>query len=264
MKLITWNVNSIRQRGPRLLALLARHTPDIVCLQETKVTDDDFPATDLLGAGYQSVAFGQRAYNGVAILAREPLSNVNLGFRDDPVPGEARVLSASIGDLRVIDVYVVNGKNVGDPAYDVKLAWLDALADHLAATEDPSRPLIVTGDFNVAPTDLDVHDPRLWAGKNLASPPERERVQRLIDWGLTDLGRRATGEEPGPFTWWDYRMGAFHRGWGLRIDLILGSRPVAEELVSVDVDREERKPTSGEGKPSDHAPVILTWGGRAS
>ena len=264
MKLITWNVNSIRQRGPRLLALLARHTPDIVCLQETKVTDDDFPAADLLGAGYQSVAFGQRAYNGVAILAREPLTNVNLGFRDDPVPGEARVLAASVGDLRVIDVYVVNGKNVGDPAYDVKLAWLDALADHLAATEDPTRPLIVTGDFNVAPTDLDVHDPRLWAGKNLASPPERERVQRLIDWGLTDLGRRATGEAPGPFTWWDYRMGAFHRGWGLRIDLILGGRPVAERLVSVDVDREERKPTSGEGKPSDHAPVILTWGEPAS
>jgi exodeoxyribonuclease III len=260
MKLITWNVNSIRQRGPRLLALLARHTPDVVCLQETKVTDADFPAADFLEAGYQSVAFGQRAYNGVAILAREPLTNVGLGFRNDPVPGEARVLAASVGDLRVIDVYVVNGKNVGDPAYDVKLAWLDALADHLAATEDPSRPLIVTGDFNVAPSDLDVHDPRLWEGKNLASPPERGRVRRLIDWGLTDLGRRATDEEPGPFTWWDYRMGAFHRGWGLRIDLILGSPPVAERVVSVEVDREERKPTSGEGKPSDHAPVILTWG----
>lgn len=258
MRLITWNVNSIRQRGPRLLALLARHAPDVVCLQETKVTDDDFPTTDVLEAGYQSVAFGQPAYNGVAILARTPLTDVNLGFRGDPVPGEARVLAATVGDLRVVDVYVVNGKNVGDPAYDVKLAWLDALADHLEANEDPSRPLIVTGDFNVAPTDLDVHDARLWSGKNLASPPERERVQRLCDLGLTDLGRAFAGDEPGPFTWWDYRMGAFHRGWGLRIDLVLGSASVADRLEAVEVDREERKPTSGEGKPSDHAPVILT------
>jgi exodeoxyribonuclease-3 len=258
MKLITWNVNSIRQRGPRLLALLGRHAPDVVCLQETKVTDDDFPSADLLEAGYQSVAFGQRAYNGVAILSREPIADVNFGFRGDPVPCEARVLAVTVGDLRLIDVYVVNGKTVGDPAYDVKLAWLDALAEYLAASEDPSRPLIVTGDFNVAPTDLDVHDPRLWAGKNLASPPERERVQRLFAWGLTDLGRAHVGEEVGPFSWWDYRMGAFHRGWGLRIDLILGSESVAERLVSVEVDRDERKPTSGEGKPSDHAPVILT------
>lgn len=258
MKLITWNVNSIRQRGPRLLALLARHEPDVVCLQETKVTDDDFPTTELLEAGYLSVAFGQRAYNGVAILAREPIEDVNLGFRGDPVPGEARVLAATAGDLRVIDVYVVNGKNVGDPAYDVKLAWLDALAAHVAATEDPATAIVVTGDFNVAPSDLDVHDPILWAGKNLASPPERERLQRLVDWGLTDLGRMHAGDAVGPFSWWDYRMGAFHRGWGLRIDLLLGSASVAERLVSVEVDREERKPSTGEGKPSDHAPVILT------
>lgn len=258
MKVITWNVNSVRQRGPRLLALLARHAPDVVCLQETKVEDADFPGADILEAGYHSVAFGQRAYNGVAILAREPLSDVRLGFRSDPVPGEARMLAATVGDLRVIDVYVVNGKGVGDPAYEVKLAWLDALADHLAATEDASRPIVVTGDFNVAPTDLDVHDPQLWAGKNLASAPERERLQRLLDWGLMDLGRAHAGDQAGPFTWWDYRMGAFHRGWGLRIDLMLGSAAVAERLVSVEVDREERKPTSGEGKPSDHAPVILT------
>ena len=167
------------------------------------------------------------------------------------------VLAATVGHLRVIDVYVVNGKGVGDPAYEVKLAWLDALADHLAATEDPLRPLIVTGDFNVAPSDLDVHDARLWAGKNLASAPERERVQRLFDWGLTDLGRAYAGSEAGPFSWWDYRSGAFHRGWGLRIDLFLGTVPIAERVISVEVDRDERKPTSGEGKPSDHAPVIL-------
>ena len=259
MKIVTWNVNSVRQRLPRLLGVLARHEPDIACLQETKVTDGDFPARELRSAGYYSAAYGQKAYNGVAILAREPLADVRLGFRGDPAPEEARVLAATVGEFRVVDVYVVNGKSTGNPAYQVKLAWLDALAEHLAATEDPAKPLIVTGDFNVAPSDLDVHDVRLWAGKNLASEPERERIRRLAAWGLADLGRSFAGpDEQGPFSWWDYRAGAFHLGWGLRIDLMLGTMPVADRLVSVHVDRDERKPTSGEGKPSDHAPVILT------
>jgi exodeoxyribonuclease-3 len=258
VRLITWNVNSVRQRLPRLVALLDRHRPDVVCLQETKVTDEEFPTSDLESAGYRSVAYGQRSYNGVAILARDPIEDVALGFRGDPVPEETRVLGATIDGVRVVDVYVVNGKEVGDPAYATKLTWLDALATHLEATCDPTEPLIVTGDFNVAPTDLDVHDPALWAGRNLASEPERAAVGRLLDWGLVDLGRLDAGESPGPFSYWDYRMGAFHRGWGLRIDLILGTAPVAARLHSVTVDRDERKPTSGEGKPSDHAPVILT------
>jgi exodeoxyribonuclease III len=261
MRLITWNVNSVRQRLPRLVALLGRHEPDVVCLQETKVTDGEFPVAELTAAGYHSVMFGQRAYNGVAILAREAPTDVRPGFRGDPLPEESRVIVATVGAVRFVDVYVVNGKSVDHPAYQVKLAWLDALIAHLAAQEDPTRPLIVTGDFNVAPADLDVHDARLWEGKNLASEPERERVRRLEEWGLVDLGRRAAGDEVGPFTWWDYRMGAFHRGWGLRIDLILASTPVADRLVSVEVDREERKPTAGEGKPSDHAPVIVTLRG---
>lgn len=258
MKVVTWNVNSVRQRLPRLVAMLGRHEPDVVCLQETKVADDDFPAAEMAAAGYHCAVYGQRAYNGVAILARHPLIDVALGFRGDPVPEEARVMAATAGDLRVVGVYVVNGKAVGDPAYDVKLRWLDALVEHLGATTEVAQPLIVAGDFNVAPSDLDVHDPALWAGKNLASEPERERVRRLIDRGLVDLGRRAVGEGSGPFTWWDYRMGAFHRGWGLRIDLLLASPPVADRLLAVEVDREERKPTAGEGKPSDHAPVIVT------
>jgi exodeoxyribonuclease III len=229
-----------------------------VCLQETKVTDDEFPTAELAAAGYDSVSYGQRAYNGVAILARTPIHDVALGFRDDPVPDEARVVSASVEGVRVVDTYVVNGKSVADTAYETKLRWLDAFAIWIDATLDPQDPLIVTGDFNVAPSDLDVHDPLLWAGKNLASRPERDRVQRLVDWGLVDLGREHVGGETGPFTWWDYRMGAFHRGWGLRIDLILGSTSVAQRMTSVQVDREERKPTAGEGKPSDHAPVVLT------
>jgi len=258
VKLITWNVNSVRQRLPRLIALLGRHEPDVLCLQEIKVTEDAFPLMEVAAAGYQCVAFGQKAYNGVAILARGPITDVTLGFSGDPVPQEARVLSATVGDLRVVNVYVVNGKSTTDPAYEVKLRWLDALADWLAATADHTGPLLVLGDFNVAPADPDVYDPVLWRGKNLASEPERDRIRRLVDWGLVDLGRAYAGNVEGPFTFWDYRMGAFHRGWGLRIDLLLGTAPVAERLISIEIDREERKPTSGEGKPSDHAPVMLT------
>ena len=258
MKLITWNVNSVRQRLPRLIGLLGRHEPDVLCLQEIKVTQDAFPLMEVTAAGYQCEAYGQKSYNGVAILTREPLTDVSLGFANDPAPQEARVLSATVGDLRVVNVYVVNGKSTTDPAYEVKLQWLDALADWLADTADPGRPLLMMGDFNVTPTDLDVHDPVLWRGKNLASEPERDRIQRLERWGLIDLGRSYAGSAEGPFTFWDYRMGAFHRGWGLRIDLLLGTAPVAERLLAVEVDREERKPTTGEGKPSDHAPVILT------
>ena len=180
---------------------------------------------------------------------------MSLGFRGDPVPEEARVVSATVGGLRVVNAYVVNGKSTIDPAYQIKLRWLDALADWLAAT---AGPLLVVGDFNVAPTDLDVYDPQLWRGQNLASEPERERVRRLEGLGLVDLARAYVGDTPGPYTYWDYRAGAFHKGWGLRIDLMLGSADVAARLVSVEVDREERKPTAGEGKPSDHAPLILT------
>ncbi len=264
MKVITWNVNSVRQRLPRLIALLGRHEPDVVCLQETKVTDETFPLLEVTAAGYQCLSYGQRAYNGVAILAREPLSDVGLGFRGDPVPEEARVVSATVGGLRVVDVYVVNGKTTADPAYQVKLRWLDALADWIGATADLTQPFLVTGDFNVAPTDLDVYDPRLWRGKNLASEPERERIHRLESLGLVDLGRAHAGEVEGPFTFWDYRMGAFHRGWGLRIDLLLGSAPVAERL-DVRGGRSRGAETHGGGgeaerpRPGDPAPCATEY-----
>jgi exodeoxyribonuclease-3 len=171
------------------------------------------------------------------------------------------VVSATVGGTRVVCVYVVNGKAVGAPAYEVKLAWLDALRTWLAAVRDPSDPVLVCGDFNVAPDDRDVWDADLWRGQNLASEPERERLRALLSWGLTDLGRRSAGDVSGPFTYWDYTAGAFHKGWGLRIDLALGSAPVTDRLASVEVDRNERKPTAGEGKPSDHAPVIVTLHG---
>jgi exodeoxyribonuclease-3 len=258
VRLVTWNVNSIRQRLPRLLALLARHEPDVVCLQETKVADADFPIEPLLAAGYGALSHGQGGRNGVAIVSRLPLEEVARGLPGDPTPGDARVLAARAGDLTVASIYAVNGKEVGDPAYEVKLAWYDALHDWARSSIDPAGTVVLAGDFNVTPDDRDVYDPDAWRGRNLASEPERERLRVLVDAGFSDLGRLDAGEGDAPYTFWDYRMGAFHRGWGLRIDLALGTAAVAGRLVSVTVDREERKPTSGEGKPSDHAPLIVT------
>jgi exodeoxyribonuclease-3 len=168
------------------------------------------------------------------------------------------VIVCRVGDLAVINVYVVNGKVVGDPAYEVKLAWLDAFDAWIRTTYDPAEQLLIVGDFNVTPDDRDVYAPDAWRGKNLASPAERERIANLRSWGLTDLSRAFFGDVEGPFTFWDYRVGAFHRGWGLRIDLALGTGPVANRLLDVAVDREERKDSTGEGKPSDHAPLIVT------
>jgi exodeoxyribonuclease-3 len=258
MRLITWNVNSIRQRLPRLLALLERHQPDVVCLQETKVEDHEFPTMEISAAGYECATFGQRAYNGVAILSRAPLDGVTTGFAGDPAPEQSRVIAARAGGVDVVCVYVVNGKAVGDPAYDTKLAWLDAMRAWIDDRYDPAGPLVVTGDFNVTPDDRDLWDPEGWRGQNLASEPERQRLASLMNWGLVDLGRQAAGDVQGPFAFWDYQAGAFHKGWGLRIDLMLGTAAVAERLEEVIVDRDERKPTFGEGKPSDHAPVVVT------
>ena len=259
MKVVTWNVNSIRQRLPRLLGVLARHDPDVVCLQETKVTDEDFPFDEVRGAGYHAASSGQRAYNGVAVLTKEQNDIVSRGMPDDPATPDARLLRVDIPGLTVVTVYAVNGKTVDDPAYVKKLAWFDALREWVQESFDLDQPVLLAGDFNITPDDRDVHDPDAWRGKNLASQPERDRLAAIEAVGLADLGRDAAGDVVGPFTFWDYRMGAFHRGWGLRIDLLLGSASLRERLVSVEVDREERKPTTGEGKPSDHAPVIGTF-----
>jgi exodeoxyribonuclease III len=259
VRLVTWNVNSLKQRLPRLLAMLQRHDPDVVCLQETKVSDEAFPHDELASLGFRAAAYGERAYNGVAILTRGELSGLACGFDGDPVPDQCRVIHGRVAGLPIVCVYAVNGKEVGDPAYEIKLAWYDAFASWLEATFDRREPLVVAGDFNVTPDDRDVHDPGAWRGRNLASEPERERIGRILDGGFVDLGRRAAGNVPGPFTFWDYRAGAFHRGWGLRIDLALATAPIADRLLDVEVDRNERKPTAGEGKPSDHAPVVVTW-----
>jgi exodeoxyribonuclease III len=257
MKIISWNVNSVHARLPRVTALLARYRPDLACLQEIKTTTEDFPVADFAAVGYQAAVYGQAGRNGVAVLSRTGLADVARGFADDPVPDQARVLSVTAGGVRVVNVYVVNGKEVGAPEYELKLHWLDTLTAWLHSTYQPASPLLVIGDFNVAPDDRDVYDPVAWRGRNLCSEPERQRVHALLDWGLTDLGRVGNSGQ-GPYTFWDYRQGAFHRGWGLRIDLALGTAPVAARCTDVTVDRDERRPTAGEGKPSDHAPLIVT------
>jgi len=256
MKIISWNVNSIRARLPRVTALLARCRPELACLQEIKTSTEEFPAAEFAAAGYRAAVYGQAGRNGVAVLSRTQLTDVARGFADDPVPEQARVLAVTAGGMRVVTVYVVNGRQAGAPEYELKLRWLDAFTSWLRSTYQAASPLLVLGDFNVAPDDRDVYDPVAWRGRNLCSEPERQRIGDLLDWGLTDLAR-VRNPGPGPCTFWDYRQGAFHRGWGLRIDLALATAPVAARCTAVTVDRDERRPTSGEGKPSDHAPLII-------
>lgn len=260
MRVITWNVNSIRTRMDRVLGLLERHRPDLLCLQETKAEDGKFPHAELAAAGWIAVTHGQKTYNGVAMVARAgaALAEVRRGFPGDPAPEQARAISATVGGIRFLNLYVVNGQAVGSEKYALKLRWLDALLAWLRDEHDPAAPLVLLGDFNVAPADEDVHDPGAWRGEVLCSEPERERLRALSAWGLSDLFRRRHAGA-GYHTWWDYRGGAFARGHGLRIDLILGTPPAAEACQAVLIDREERKQGAWESKPSDHAPVLADF-----
>ena len=247
MKIATWNVNSLRARWPRVEDWLRTRSPDVVLVQETKQNDDTFPAAALADLGYESAHYGQGQWNGVAIFSRVGLENVTRGFGDeDP---EARIIGATCAGLRVYSCYIPNGRALDDPHYEYKLRWLSSLHSLVQSHED--GPLLLGGDFNVAPADIDVWDPSALAGMTHVSDPEREAIARLVDAGLTDLGRAAHPDEP-VFTWWDYRNGSFRRGWGMRIDLFLATADVAAATTSCDVDREARK---GE-KPSDHAPVV--------
>jgi exodeoxyribonuclease-3 len=250
VKIVTWNINSVRARLNRLLDWLRKHEPDVVCLQETKVTDADFPRLEIEAYGYKAAFYGEKSYNGVAILARGEPEDVVYGFPGDG--GEKRVLSATVGGVRIMTVYVPNGNSLNSERFAFKLDWFDAFGKALDAAGKPGDPLVIGGDFNVAPEDRDVHDPERWRGKLLCTEPEREKFRALLDWGLADA-LRLHNPDPGFFTWWDYRMGGFRRDWGLRIDHFLVTRPVAERTREVTVDREER---AGE-KPSDHAPVVL-------
>ncbi len=254
MRIATWNVNSVRARLERVVAWLGRQRPDVVCLQETKVEDALFPTEAFTELGYRCLSYGQKTYNGVAILSLAEPREVVRGFPGEAVEPGKRLLAARLAGVRVVNVYVPNGGEVGLPAYHAKLAWLEALRQWLAATADPAEELALCGDFNVAPEDRDVWDPELWRDRILFSQPEKQALARLIAWGLVDT-LRLHHQESGIFTWWDYRAGAFHRGWGLRIDHVFATAPLAARCTEVVVDRNERK---GD-KPSDHAPVIATF-----
>lgn len=250
MKIATWNVNSLRVRLPHLLDWLRAAEPDVVGIQETKCQDEQFPFAELAAAGYQAVHNGQKTYNGVALLARTPLEEVSRdlpGFADE----QRRVIAATVGGVRVVNVYVVNGQAVGSEKYAYKLRWLAALHDYLAAELARHPRLAVTGDFNIAPAPEDTHDPATWEGQILCSEPEREEFRNLLNLGLKD-SFRLFEQPPGSFTWWDYRQAGFRRNLGLRIDHVLLSKALADECRSCAADLAPRRLE----RPSDHAPVI--------
>jgi exodeoxyribonuclease-3 len=251
MRLVTWNVNSVRARLARVTAFLKKAAPDVACLQETKVVDADFPADAFRELGYHATFHGQKTYNGVAILSLAPPSEVVKGMQDDEADPEARLLAVTVSGVRVVDVYVPNGQTVGSPKYAYKLRWLARLRAFLDRNCRADQPLVVAGDWNVAPEDRDVWDPAAWRDQVLFSEPEKAALREVAAFGMVDA-LREKNQEAGVYTWWDYRMGAFHRGFGLRIDHLLMTRPLAARLRSVVVDRDERKGA----EPSDHAPVI--------
>jgi len=243
MKIVSWNINSLRKRQDRLFAWLEAEKPNIVCLQETKCPDQLFPALALQAAGYCSAYHGEKSYNGVAILAKSELCDVRPSLCDEVVDPQARVIAATIGHLRVFSIYAPNGQAVGSPAYEYKLHWYRRLRDCLA--NEKSTDLVVCGDFNVAPDDIDVYDPDLWHEAIMASESERVAFRELCEIGLRDT-LRVHHTEGELFSWWDYQMRAFEKNRGLRIDAVLASKKLASGI-----DREMRK-----GKePSDHAPV---------
>ena len=253
MPIATWNVNSLKARMERVEEWLAYANCDVVCLQETKMTDAAFPTMAFSALGYDSAHHGDGRYNGVAILSRLGVENVERGFTEgieaDP---DTRLVSADCAGVRVASAYVPNGRGLDNPHYAYKLSWLARLRQHLEATADPEAPVAVCGDFNVAPDDRDVWDPAAFVGSTHVSEPERAALAAIGDWGLVDAFR-LRHDEDGIYSWWDYRDGAFRLRRGMRIDLVMLSRPLAEHLAWALIDRNARK-----GKlPSDHAPVVV-------
>ena len=250
MKVVSWNINSLRRRQDRLFEWLSKASPDVVCLQETKCSDDQFPEMALTAAGYRSVFHGQKSYNGVAIISRTDLLDRQASLCDEVDDPQARVIAATVSGIRIFSIYAPNGQAVGSEAFNYKLKWFDRLRSCVRQAQQKFSDVLVCGDFNVAPEDRDVHDPMLWRGAIMCSEPEREAFRSLEQIGLRDT-LRIHHLEPALFSWWDYRMLAFPKNRGLRIDEILASENMAVRCVAAGIDREMRK-----GKePSDHAPV---------
>ncbi len=254
MKIATWNVNSLKVRLPHVIDWAREQQPDVIALQETKLTDDKFPDAALAEAGYRAAYAGQKTYNGVALLSRcSPLEEVqtDIAGLDDP---DRRILAATIAGVRVIDLYVVNGREVGSEKYEYKLQWLEAVTAFVRAELARFDRLVVLGDFNIAPEDRDVHDPQAWHEKILCSTPERDALGRLLGHGLQDVFRLFE-QEDNSFSWWDYRAAAFRRNMGLRIDLILASRSMAARCTACSIDKAPRRWE----RPSDHTPVMAEF-----
>ena len=253
MKIATWNVNSLRVRLPHVTDWIESEAPDVLALQETKLRDEDFPVDEIESLGYRVAFSGQPTYNGVALLARERISDVvtDIDGFEDP---ERRILAATIGGVRIYNLYVPNGQSVGSDKYRYKLRWLQALRSQVATEIDRHRNVVLLGDFNIAPEDRDVHDPAAWEGKVLCSPAEREGLEHLLELGLVDLFR-VFDQEDESFSWWDYRAGAFRRNRGLRIDLILATEAMKKRCSACRIDAGPRR----RERPSDHTPVIAEF-----
>lgn len=253
MKIASWNVNSLRVRLPQVLQWLEEQPVDVLALQETKTQDPDFPQEEIEAAGYQVIFSGQKTYNGVAILAKQELTDVVTDVKnlDDP---QRRILAATVNGVRIVDLYVVNGSEVGSEKYSYKLDWLQKVTAHIKRELKDYSQMVVLGDFNIAPADQDVHDPEQWRDKILCSKDERAALQKINKLGLQDTFRFFDQEEK-IFSWWDYRGGGFRRNHGLRIDLILASEALHDKCVNSIVDK---TPRSWE-RPSDHAPVVAEF-----
>ncbi len=253
MKIATWNVNSMNVREPHVVEWLQNHDPDVLVLQEIKQVTEKFPAEALQELGYHSIASGQKTYNGVAVVSKTPANDPVTDFPDLD-DSQRRILATTIGDVRVVDLYIPNGSEVGSDKYEYKLNWLRSLRNFLEAELQQHENLVVLGDFNIAPTDEDVYDPEKWGEAILCSPLERQALQELIDLGLTDVFRKFEQPE-NMFSWWDYRAAGFRRNAGLRIDLILTSQSMTERCTASYVDKEPR----AWERPSDHAPVVAEF-----
>ena len=265
MRVATWNVNSLKARLEKVQWWLERARPDVLLIQETKLKDADAPVAAFHAAGYELAHHGEGRWNGVAIASRcgmdsvvtnfgEPLRRAETSDAGDDEPlAEARMIAATCGGVRVVSVYAPNGRSVGSVFYEAKLVWYTRLRRWVEETLEANDALVLGGDFNVAPSDADVWDPRACHGGTHVSPREREAFSRLLEWGLLDVYRRHH-PEPGRFSWWDYRAGDFYKNFGMRIDHLLATRPVAERAVWAEIDREARK---GKPTPSDHAPVVV-------
>ena len=253
MKIATWNVNSLKVRLPQVLDWLTAAEPDVLCLQETKLTDENFPREDIENAGYHVVYSGQKTYNGVAIISRHEPAEIETDIPglDDP---QRRILCATINGVRILNLYVVNGQEVGSEKYDHKLFWLGKVGDYIGTQLKAHEHFVSVGDFNIAPQDRDVYDPEAWHERILCSTPERQALQAILDLGLSDVFRKFDQEE-NSYSWWDYRAAAFRRNMGLRIDLILSSQALTDSCTACYIDKEPRRLE----RPSDHTPVVAEF-----